>query len=220
MELHICNPQRQIENCFLCFKRLAIQFPKDKCQCQCLLASGPAFLWCVGRSVWCPKRWELLFGLVNLAGAWLFPKICCDMWWLNLSDMYGSFFVNCGSLTLIMPFVWYVIFTRRYDPLRGPTSSSCGGLQPLAKAFFALSAKKELSMMFWPILGDFWCPVVTVVTFSNNLSNFERTKKQKKNPKKSKFFFNPKIQKIQKSKNPKKIQIIQKKSKNINKKNP
>ena len=30
-----------------------------------------------------------------------------------------------------------VIYTRRYDPLRGPTSSSCG----------------KLIMMFWPIFG-------------------------------------------------------------------
>ena len=32
-------------------------------------------------------------------------------------------------------------------------------------------------MLFWPILGYFWCPVVTLVYFSSNLSNF------KKNPK-------------------------------------
>ena len=64
-----------------------------------------------------------------------------------------------------------IMITRRYDPLRGPTSSSCGGLRPSAEAFFALGAKKELFMLFWPIFGDFWCPVVTVVTFSSNLSN-------------------------------------------------
>ena len=34
--------------------------------------------------------------------------------------------------------------TRRYGPLRGPTSSSCGGLRPSAEAFFALQAKKSL----------------------------------------------------------------------------
>ena len=31
-------------------------------------------------------------------------------------------------------------------------------------------------------LGHFWCPVVTLVTFSSNISNFEKNKK--KNPKK------------------------------------
>ena len=31
--------------------------------------------------------------------------------------------------------------------------------------FFALLAKKELIMLFWPIFGDFWCPVVTLVSF-------------------------------------------------------
>ena len=63
----------------------------------------------------------------------------------------------------------YFIKTRRYGPLRGPTSSSCGGLRPMAEAFFALRAKKELIMLFWPIFGNFWCPVVTLVTFSSNL---------------------------------------------------
>ena len=62
-----------------------------------------------------------------------------------------------------------VIYTRRYSPLRGLTSSSCGGLRPSAEAFFALRAKKELIILFWPIFGNFWCPVVTVVTFSSNL---------------------------------------------------
>ena len=70
-----------------------------------------------------------------------------------------------------------LVITRRYGPLRGLTSSSCGGLRPSAEAFFALRAKKELFMLFWPIFGNFWCPVVTVVTFSINLSNFERNQK-------------------------------------------
>ena len=37
--------------------------------------------------------------------------------------------------------VCHIIFTRRYGLLRGPTSSSCGGLQPCAVAFFR--AKKR-----------------------------------------------------------------------------
>ena len=101
--------------------------------------------------------------------------------------------------------------TRRYGPLRGPTSSSCGGLRP--RLFFL--PKKELFMLFWPIFGNFWCPVVTMVTFSSNLINFERNQKKTKNSrnnptKKSKKFKNPKVQKSPKSskkskKNPKKI---------------
>ena len=57
------------------------------------------------------------------------------------------------------------------------------GLRP--RLFFALREKKELFMLFWPIFGDFWCPVVPVVTFSSNLSNFERKKEEKKSQKKS-----------------------------------
>ena len=41
-------------------------------------------------------------------------------------------------------------------------------------------------MLFWPIFGIFWCPVVTLVTFSSYLSNFlKEYKKKQKNPKKN-----------------------------------
>ena len=43
----------------------------------------------------------------------------------------------------------HILSTRRYSPLRGPTSNSCGGLRPSAEAFFALRAKKELIMLLW-----------------------------------------------------------------------
>ena len=51
--------------------------------------------------------------------------------------------------------IFPIIITRRYGLLRGPTSSSCGGLWPSAEAFFALWAKKELIMLIWPIFGIF-----------------------------------------------------------------
>ena len=41
----------------------------------------------------------------------------------------------------------------------------------MAKAFFALRAKKELFTLFVLILGHFWCAVGTSVMFSSNLSN-------------------------------------------------
>ena len=40
--------------------------------------------------------------------------------------------------------VYCVVATRRYSPLRGLTSSSCGGLRHMAEAFFALQAKKGI----------------------------------------------------------------------------
>ena len=59
------------------------------------------------------------------------------------------------------------------------------GLQP--RDFLALRAKKGLIILFWPILGYIWCPVVTLVTLSSNLSNFKKnpkyTKKIQKNTK-------------------------------------
>ena len=66
-------------------------------------------------------------------------------------------------------------------------------------------------MLFWPIFENFWCPVVTLVTFSSNLRNFEwnpkNPPKSQKKPEKI-----PKIPKIPK------IQKIQKKSKKFKKK--
>ena len=55
--------------------------------------------------------------------------------------------------------------TRRYGPLCGPTFSSCRGHRPSAEAFFALQAKKEHIMRFWPIFWKFLVP-------SSNLGNF------------------------------------------------
>ena len=39
--------------------------------------------------------------------------------------------------------------------------------------------------LFWPFFGHFYSPVVTLVTFSNNLSNFEKNKKKSKSKSKS-----------------------------------
>ena len=66
--------------------------------------------------------------------------------------------------------VWVGVPSRTgYGPLRGPTSSFCGGLWPLAEGFFLpFGEKKNLIRMFWPILGHFWCPVVTLLTFKKN----------------------------------------------------
>ena len=54
--------------------------------------------------------------------------------------------------------------------------------------FFEPSGKKRaLIMLFWPIFDNFWGPLVTLVTFSSNISNFERNSKK---PKKMQKFQN------------------------------
>ena len=63
-------------------------------------------------------------------------------------------------------------FIIRYGPLRRPTSSSCGKASAFGRGFFR--AKKGLIMMFVPILGHFWCSVVTLGTFRSYLNNFEK----------------------------------------------
>ena len=79
------------------------------------------------------------------------------------------------------PFSCLINVTRRYDPLGGPTFSSFGGLRPLAEAFFALQTKKRA---YYAVLahffGNFWCPVVTLVTLNSNLSKFKRNAKKHK----------------------------------------
>ena len=42
------------------------------------------------------------------------------------------------------------------------------GLRP--RVFLPFGQKKNLIMLFWPIFGNFSCPVVTLVTFSSNLT--------------------------------------------------
>ena len=74
-------------------------------------------------------------------------------------------------------YIFSFIMTRKYCPLCGPYSSSCGGLWPSDEAFLALWETRELLMLFWPILGHFWCSIVPLVTFS---CNFEE--KDPKNP--------------------------------------
>ena len=59
----------------------------------------------------------------------------------------------------------YTTYTRRYGPLRGPTPSSCRGLPPSAKAFFALRAKKR---GYYAVLSHFWQFLVS----SSNIGNF------------------------------------------------
>ena len=98
--------------------------------------------------------------------------------------------------------------TRKYSPLRGFTSGSCGRLRPSAQDFFRLCAKKEFFTLFVLILGLFWCSVITSVMFSSNLNTFE------KNPKNLKKNLPHKIQKSQK-KSRKIIKLKTKTSKQI-----
>ena len=90
----------------------------------------------------------------------------------SFSQDVSSFLNTCFSEVF---FVFLVITgTRRYCSLRRPTSSSCGGLQP---RLFSLWEKK-LILLFWPILGDFWYPLVALGIFSIYHSNFEKNNKK------------------------------------------
>ena len=77
-----------------------------------------------------------------------------------------------------------LVNTRRYSPLRGPTSSFCRWLWPSAKGFFALWPKKDLDMLFWSIhavhAGH------TVLAHSNNSKNVKNGQKKKRKSKTNK----------------------------------
>ena len=90
-----------------------------------------------------------------------------------------------------------------------PTSAEGFGLCPrLFLPFAHKSAYYAVLAHFF--FANFWCPVVTLLTFSSSLSNFERnpTKKQKN------------LKKIQKKLKKKKIKKNSKNHENVKKKNP
>ena len=60
---------------------------------------------------------------------------------------------------------------KNSGPLRGPTSTSCGGLRPLDQAFFALLAKKRA---YHAVLARF----MQFLLSGSNLSNFEKNFKK------------------------------------------
>ena len=72
--------------------------------------------------------------------------------------------------------IWHFIITKRYSHLRGPTCSSCA--EGFGQGLFLPFGEKKLIILYWPILGHFWCPVVTLVIISSNLSNFKRIQKK------------------------------------------
>ena len=85
-------------------------------------------------------------------------------------------------------------------------------LAPAAEAFLDLQAQKGLIMLFWPILGQFWCSAITIGTFRSNLNNFEI------NPKNKIKYYNLKINPKQINKSKKSKQIDEKIKQNSPKK--
>ena len=57
-----------------------------------------------------------------------------------------------------------LINTRRYGPLRGPTSSSGGGLRPSVEGFFCPSGQK---IPYYAVLANFRPSLVSSSTLSN-----------------------------------------------------
>ena len=72
-----------------------------------------------------------------------------------------------------------MVNTRRYGPLRRPTSSSCGGLRTSAKVFFCPAGKKKKLSCFF---GKF----LAILVSSSKLSNFKKNTKNSKNLKNTK----------------------------------
>ena len=62
--------------------------------------------------------------------------------------------------------------TRRYCTLRRTTAEGFGKgffAQRAKKANYALRQKKKPFLQFWPVLGHYWCSVVTLAPFNDNL---------------------------------------------------
>ena len=88
---------------------------------------------------------------------------------LDLFYIFSKIKIAEQDNKMLSPWIYNIGNTRRYGPLREPTTSSCRGLW----------AKQNPIMLFWPILGHFCCSVATLENFNSNLNNFEE-----KNPKK------------------------------------
>ena len=87
----------------------------------------------------------------------------CDKWW-GTNDVAQQLLTFTTTVTTVNA-VTTVTTTRRYGPLRGPTSGSCRGLQPAAEAFFALWAQQK---PYYAVLDNFW----QFLVFSSSLGNF------------------------------------------------
>ena len=136
------------------------------------------------------------------------------MIFLNFLKLLLFFFICCF---FGIPFKVTEVTTKSYRGYYWTPKISKNGPKQHNKPFFAQRAKKKFIMLFWHIFGNFWCPVVTLITFRRNLSNFERYSKKPFFSNKSKK--NSKHQKIQKSKQSQKIKINQKKNPQKNKQN-
>ena len=72
------------------------------------------------------------------------------------SHLYPSNLNTCGTANN-SNYDQGIGVTRRCGPLRGPSSSSCGGLRRSAEAFFSPSGKKiSFYVCFGPNFGHFW----------------------------------------------------------------
>ena len=79
---------------------------------------------------------------------------------VSVSWLQGSFSWVLGRLAWKLKSIFST--TRRYGPLRGPTSSSCGGLRP--RLFLPFGQKRA----YYAVLAHFWHFLVS----SSNLGNF------------------------------------------------
>ena len=97
--------------------------------------------------------------------SYLSPPLSADLQHLYKGTMFLNWITYLTRLVFILCLSDSIVQwppPRRYSPQRRLTS-------------------KELFTLFVLILGHFWCSVVTSVTLSSNISNFE--KKQKKSKK-------------------------------------
>ena len=112
---------------------------------------------CINRCFFCELRLyirALLVIFVNYVSFCDFLKL-----YLNTPAPLWTVMRKIWKIMLSLWLLWTIVpqsccfcnfsKTRRYGPLRGPNSSSCGGLQPLAEAYYAV-------LVFSSNLGNFY----------------------------------------------------------------
>ena len=107
----------------------------------------------------------------NFGGMPLFICPCLSVFTLAVILTYLTF-------PFLLPCLFLLLL-----PILEDTARYAGLLLAPVEGFFG-GQRKKFILLFWPIFGNFWCPVVNLVTFCRNLSKFKRNPKNQKNPKK------------------------------------
>ena len=110
---------------------------------------------------------------------WLPSFLSQDLWCLRSFMQNAINLFQCTQQAGLLSLRFYHIdvkanILKAAVLANGKSKDSIYCVQLNGRAKTKSMGKKKLIMLFWPILGHFCCSVVTLVTFSSNLSTFRK----------------------------------------------